>query len=316
MHEIFEFQQNREKRLLEKTTMIFRISNEIRTAITYHYNHNKQRVYRMSFHSYSLYTWSPRCRNIVVLFVSGFAMIVCFLWLDALPVRRQFSRQFNSNNNNKNATIKKVFNFYSNGNNTEWGLGDGDNAPTGDDDSYHAKFEGIRGSKAEPEEQQQNKLARNYSDDDGIDSHSNSNEEDDTVQETNNDVHHQQPQKPKKNLPVLKSGDSATAMASIISPMETSSDVQSGSSPSRPELAWLMSYPNSGTSYTMTMVGKLSGKATASNYGRELTSAPEPNVPLYPDQWEGPFYNAIDKTRPLPDDYIMVKTHCGGKWIS
>ena len=80
---------------------------------------------------------------------------------------------------------------------------------------------------------------------------------------------------------------------------------------SRPKIVWLMSYPNSGTSYTMTMVGRATNRATGSNYGREVTENGVPNAPLYPGQLNGPYYRP-DPRKPLPKDYILVKTHCGG----
>ncbi|CAB9513588.1 expressed unknown protein [Seminavis robusta] len=83
----------------------------------------------------------------------------------------------------------------------------------------------------------------------------------------------------------------------------------------RPKIVWLMSYPNSGTSYTMTMVSRASNRAIASNYGREVTEPPTFNTPLYPGEdwsWNGPFYKP-DPRKPLPDDYVLVKTHCGGR---
>jgi len=81
----------------------------------------------------------------------------------------------------------------------------------------------------------------------------------------------------------------------------------------RPKVVWLMSYPNSGTSYTMMMVARASNQATASNYGKEVTVPPTPNRPIYPGQWEGPFYRP-NPQHPLPKDYILVKTHCGGMY--
>lgn len=86
---------------------------------------------------------------------------------------------------------------------------------------------------------------------------------------------------------------------------------------SRPKIVWLMSYPNSGTSYTMTMVARASNRAIATNYGREVTVPPIPNTPLYPGyEWsyQGPYYNP-DPRRPLPKEYILVKTHCGGTYL-
>ena len=127
----------------------------------------------------------------------------------------------------------------------------------------------------------------------------------------------------------------------------------------KPKMVWLMSYPNSGTSYTMMMVARgasarkqmcsldfeitqgfefksltnllslsilyyfpihhllnnlpASNRATATNYGREVTTAPTPNTPLYDGHYEGPYIQP--NKRSLPNDYILVKTHCGGRCI-
>lgn len=82
-----------------------------------------------------------------------------------------------------------------------------------------------------------------------------------------------------------------------------------------PKLVWLMSYPNSGTSYTMTMVARASNRATASNYGKEVTEPGSYSTPLYPGHWNGPYYQPRED-KPLPRDYILVKTHCGGRCVT
>eukprot|EP00934_Nitzschia_sp_Nitz4_P006585 Nitzschia sp. Nitz4//scaffold144_size56818//594//1799//NITZ4_006524-RA/size56818-processed-gene-0.61-mRNA-1//1//CDS//3329536477//6575//frame0 len=87
-----------------------------------------------------------------------------------------------------------------------------------------------------------------------------------------------------------------------------------------PAIVWLMSFPNSGTSYTMTMVARSSGKAFASNYGDEVTAEDdEESLSIYPRRPEGPFWaglsGKIATPRPLPDDYVITKTHCGSRCI-
>jgi hypothetical protein len=93
---------------------------------------------------------------------------------------------------------------------------------------------------------------------------------------------------------------------------------KSQQSQNKPKVVWLMSYPNSGTSYTMSMTARASTKATATNYGREVTNAGEISTPLYDNDdeqpWGGPFWNP-NGDRPLPKDYILTKTHCGGRCI-
>jgi hypothetical protein len=52
-----------------------------------------------------------------------------------------------------------------------------------------------------------------------------------------------------------------------------------------PKVAWLMSFPNSGTSYTMHMTQFASAQSAASNYGDEARlSDGRSNVPLFEDK--------------------------------
>jgi hypothetical protein len=90
-----------------------------------------------------------------------------------------------------------------------------------------------------------------------------------------------------------------------------------------PKIAWLASYPNSGTSYTMTLVERASNLSTATNYGLEVTYGHEDSIPIYPQHEEGPFWEGSSDhavklgriARFLPDQFIMTKTHCGGRCI-
>ena len=86
-----------------------------------------------------------------------------------------------------------------------------------------------------------------------------------------------------------------------------------------PQIVWLASYPNSGTSYTMTMVERATNLSTASNYGVEVTVSSEDSLPIYPHHPQGPYWEGLSgqlgTIRPLPDQYVLVKTHCGGRCI-
>ena len=79
-----------------------------------------------------------------------------------------------------------------------------------------------------------------------------------------------------------------------------------------PRLAWLMSFPNSGTSFTMRMVGRVTGLTAATNYGKECVEKDGKNVPLFQDSPGGPFI-LHPNDREIPDRYVMTKTHCGGR---
>lgn len=87
---------------------------------------------------------------------------------------------------------------------------------------------------------------------------------------------------------------------------------------SSPRVAWLMSFPNSGTSFTMRMVGRVTNLTTATNYGKECVESVEEtgmNVPVYNDSQGGPFLLS-PFTREVPSKYIMTKTHCGSRCTS
>lgn len=88
-----------------------------------------------------------------------------------------------------------------------------------------------------------------------------------------------------------------------------------------PEIVWLMSFPNSGTSYTMTMVARSSNKAFATNYCDEVMAPDdEESLSIYPRRPEGPFWSGksgkISTPRDLPDKYVITKTHCGSRCLN
>jgi len=85
-----------------------------------------------------------------------------------------------------------------------------------------------------------------------------------------------------------------------------------------PGIAWLMSFPNSGTSFTMTMVARSTNKSFATNYGAEVIAPDEANsFSIYPRRPEGPYWPGLSgKThtpRDLPDRFVITKTHCGSR---
>ena len=75
-----------------------------------------------------------------------------------------------------------------------------------------------------------------------------------------------------------------------------------------PELAWLMSYPNSGTSYTIQYVMSKSNTTVGTNYEKELEY--DKSIPLFKSSEIGPFILLKDMN--LPPKYILTKTHCDG----
>lgn len=88
------------------------------------------------------------------------------------------------------------------------------------------------------------------------------------------------------------------------------------SPPATPDIAWLMSYPNSGTSYTLRLIQMVSNTTAATNYGEECEKDTRSGriAPLYGDSPSGPYLRHID-SKPLPDSFILTKTHCGGRCV-
>jgi hypothetical protein len=73
-----------------------------------------------------------------------------------------------------------------------------------------------------------------------------------------------------------------------------------------PKLAWLLSFPFSGTDFTIRSVEKLSRVTTATNYAADTGD----NYHVYPNvayTTAGPFRRS---DRPFPENYILVKTQC------
>jgi hypothetical protein len=89
----------------------------------------------------------------------------------------------------------------------------------------------------------------------------------------------------------------------------------------KPAIVWLMSYPNSGTSYTMTMVERASNRSTATNYGIEVTDkeSEASSIPVHKNHPEGPYWEGLSgklgTPRPLPESFVLTKTHCAGRCV-
>ena len=88
-----------------------------------------------------------------------------------------------------------------------------------------------------------------------------------------------------------------------------------------PPLAWLMSFPNSGTSYTMLMVKTVTSLDTASNYsgkkhGKDglgvslLTTNETSSSSAGPPFWVSPTSSSFSHPS---KGYILTKTHCGSR---
>lgn len=71
------------------------------------------------------------------------------------------------------------------------------------------------------------------------------------------------------------------------------------------DLAWLLSFPNSGTTYTMQNTMHVSNATVAVNYAKELVK----DVPIRPELTNGPF---MQNHTLLIAPVTMTKSHCTG----
>lgn len=81
-----------------------------------------------------------------------------------------------------------------------------------------------------------------------------------------------------------------------------------------PKIAWLMTFPGAGTTYTTFLVKQASNTTSATNYGNEYLNENKESVPLYSDI-SGPYLWQDENIQGLnvPSTYILTKTHCGGR---
>ena len=109
-----------------------------------------------------------------------------------------------------------------------------------------------------------------------------------------------------QNRLILPNADLSSDLASKV---EQSHDISDG-----PKIAWLMSFPNSGTSFTLHLTRESSNMTTASNYALEGEIKDKPSVPIRSHMGEtGPWLELIpNKTTTVPHKYILTKTHCSG----
>jgi Sulfotransferase domain. len=93
--------------------------------------------------------------------------------------------------------------------------------------------------------------------------------------------------------------------------------IHGGDSPSNhlPKVVWLMSFPNSGNSFTTQMVRMHTNHFTATNYGEEHIGENGTSMSIHHDPFyaNGPFLSeSITKGRKI-GNYVLTKTHCGGR---
>jgi hypothetical protein len=80
------------------------------------------------------------------------------------------------------------------------------------------------------------------------------------------------------------------------------------------QMVWLMSFPNSGTSFTSRLVRDATKTVSASNYADETPTGEQGVKELvYPEKPQGPFWIKPEASPEFvePNKYILTKTHCG-----
>ena len=83
-------------------------------------------------------------------------------------------------------------------------------------------------------------------------------------------------------------------------------------------IVWLISFPNSGTSYTSKLVKRVSGISTATNYGEEslyIDPTTGGNIPVISSSPSGPFWSSSRASK-TNNGLILTKTHCGGRCVN
>jgi hypothetical protein len=91
-----------------------------------------------------------------------------------------------------------------------------------------------------------------------------------------------------------------------------------------PQIVWLMTFPNSGTSYTLRYVSTTTNTTVGTNYEQEIKYGK--SIPIYPSTSTstssinnnstisttstGPFI--LSNRKSIPNHYILTKTHCSG----
>lgn len=81
-----------------------------------------------------------------------------------------------------------------------------------------------------------------------------------------------------------------------------------------PNVAWLMSFPNSGTSFTIHMTREAANVTTATNYAMEGDIRDKPSVQVIHGKLgeNGPFLELIQNRYTNMPATILTKTHCTG----
>ena len=83
-----------------------------------------------------------------------------------------------------------------------------------------------------------------------------------------------------------------------------------------PRIVWLMTLPNAGMSFAMSLVQRATDRSMATNYGDAVTPGGDYSLPIHPRHKEGPYWLGLGAAkvgstpRKLPEKYVMVETCC------
>ena len=105
------------------------------------------------------------------------------------------------------------------------------------------------------------------------------------------------------NLVASSRIDSVSAATEVESPMEENDK----------RVAWLLSFPNSGTTYTLEVIANVSNVGYATNYGKE-TQPEELSIFTGGKNATGPFWYPRPWDRP-DTGVVLTKTHCEGRCV-
>jgi hypothetical protein len=109
----------------------------------------------------------------------------------------------------------------------------------------------------------------------------------------------------------FKNTDAIPGTVPLINPQHQQQQQQQQKQQLSPKIVWLMSFPNSGTTYTLKYVQGSTMTTTATNYGGNEQVGYNTSISIYdshPFGQYGPFFRYPDRTYSC--DRILTKTHC------
>ena len=127
------------------------------------------------------------------------------------------------------------------------------------------------------------------------------------------DRHAISPKSNQENTTFISQKNSWTARANQnqASPPTTSASPETPQDKFPWRVVWLMSFPNSGTTYTLKFVQSATNTTTATNYGAVEQDCCNTTIPVDPSYTDGPYWRHPFNPTPNGTNLILTKTHCG-----